>query len=237
MNRDKVEVDGMTILLIEDDSAIADVIGRGLSAAGYLVKTAGDGAAGLELALGGSFGAVVLDLMLPKLSGFQVCESLRAAGVSTPVLMLTARDAVRDRVQGLNTGADDYLVKPFDFEELLARVRALLRRDKVNRGKVVRIAHLTLDTDAHAVWIDGQEVDLKPREYALLEALALNEGRVLTRDLIQDRIWDNEESFSNVVDVQIKRLRDKIERPHLPRLIQTVHGLGYSLRRPDYEAR
>jgi DNA-binding response OmpR family regulator len=233
MNRDTVDIEEMRILLVEDDLPIAEVVSRGLKAAGYFVEVAEDGEKGLDRALAGTFGLIVLDLMLPRIDGMKVCEELRGAGVSTPVLILTAKDALKDRVKGLELGADDYLVKPFAFEELLARVQALLRRDKVNRGRMVKVAHLTVDTQGRRAWVDGKEVDLKPREYALLEALALNEGRVLTRDAIQDRVWGNEESFSNVVDVQIRRLRRKIDQPHLPALIHTVHGLGYSLRRPE----
>jgi DNA-binding response OmpR family regulator len=233
MNRDTVISEEMRILVIEDDGPIAEVIARGLGSAGFFVDVAADGASGLDKALGGNYGAVVLDLMLPGKNGFQVCEELRASGVPVPILMLTARDALKDRVTGLEMGADDYLVKPFEFEELLARVRALLRRDKVNQGKVVKIGHVTIDTQARTVWSNGELLLLKPREYELLEALALNEGRVLTRDAIQYRVWENEDSFSNVVDVHVRRLRLKIDLPDEPSLIQTVHGLGYSMRRPD----
>lgn len=235
MNGDKLDSEEMRILVIEDDAPIAEVICRGLRASGYMVDVAQDGSKGLTLATQGRFAAVILDLMLPKMDGFQVCERLRRADITVPILMLTARDLVPDRVKGLESGADDYLVKPFEFSELLARVRALLRRDKVNRGRIVTIGYLVLDVDKRLVKIDGEEVFLKPREYALIEALALNEGRVLTRDVIQERIWDNEDSFSNVVDVQVKRLREKIERPHLPRLIHTVYGLGYTMKSPRSE--
>jgi DNA-binding response OmpR family regulator len=233
MNRDTVIPEEMRILLVEDDAPIAEVVGRGLRAAGYVVDVAEDGNRGLEMARAGGYGLVVLDLMLPGTSGYEVCDELRGGGVSVPILMLTARDGVRDRVRGLDSGADDYLVKPFEFEELMARVRALLRRDKVNRRKVIKVAYLTVDTEARRAWVDGTPVDLKAREYELLEALAANEGRVLTRDAIQDRVWGNEESYSNVVDVQVRRLRTKIEPPHLPPLIHTVRGVGYSLRRPE----
>jgi DNA-binding response OmpR family regulator len=233
MNRDTLNPEEMRILLVEDDAAIAEVVSRGLRGAGYVVDAADDGQRGLSMALGGSYGLLVLDVMLPGMSGLEICEELRAAGVSVPILMLTARDGLRDRVQGLDSGADDYLVKPFEFDELLARVRALLRRDKVHRRKVIKIAHLTLDTEARRAWVEGKSVDLKGREYDLLEALAVNEGRVLTRDAIQDRVWGNEDSYSNVVDVQVRRLRSKIEPDHLPPLIHTIRGLGYSLRRPE----
>jgi DNA-binding response OmpR family regulator len=232
MNRDKV-VDEMRILLVEDDVAIAEVVTRGLVSSGYHVDCARDGRRGLGLALTGTYGVIILDLMLPLVDGMRVCEEVRSTGVSTPILMLTAKDAVGDRVKGLESGADDYLVKPFNFDELLARVKALLRRDKVNRGKVIQIGHLTVDTQGRTVTVNGEAVSLNQHEYELLEALALNEGRILTRDAIQARVWDNEDSFSNVVDVQVRRLRAKIEAPGLPQLIHTVRGIGYSMRRPD----
>lgn len=236
MNGDKLDIEEMRILVIEDDVPIADVVRRGLQCAGYSVEWASDGAKGLDLAIENRFAAIILDLMLPKVDGFQVCEHLRIAQITTPILMLTARDSVPDRVQGLESGADDYLVKPFEFPELLARIRALLRRDQVNRGRKVQIGYLVLDVDKRSVTIDGEEVVLKPREYALVEALVLNEGRVLSRDLIQERIWGNEESFSNVVDVHVKRVREKVERPNLPRLIHTVHGIGYTIKSPGSES-
>lgn len=232
MNRDTV-LDEMRILVIEDDAAIAEVVARGLRASDFFVEVERDGRSGLEKARGGNFGLLILDLMLPGINGLEICKELRTSGIRAPILMLTARDGLKDKVRGLELGADDYLVKPFAFEELLARVKALLRRDKVNKGRVVQIAHLKIDTESHSVWIEGTRVDLKPREYMLLEALALNEGRVLSRDTIQDRVWGNEESFSNVVDVHVKRLREKISRDDLPELIHTYRGIGYSLRRPD----
>lgn len=236
MNGDRLDIEEMKILMIEDDAPIADVVCRGLQAAGYSIEWASDGAKGLDLAIENRFAAIILDLMLPRVDGFQVCERLRKAQISTPILMLTARDLVPDRVQGLESGADDYLVKPFEFPELLARIRALLRRDKVNRGRIVQIGYLVLDVEKRSVTIDGEEVVLKPREYALVEALVLNEGRVLSRDLIQERIWGNEDSFSNVVDVHVKRVREKVERPNLPRLIHTVHGIGYTIKSPGSES-
>jgi two-component system copper resistance phosphate regulon response regulator CusR len=152
-----------------------------------------------------------------------------------PILMLTARDAVSDRVEGLETGADDYLPKPFDFTELLARVRALLRRNRVNKTKVIRIADLEIDTALFKVTRAGKEIALTRREFSLLEALAANEGRVLTRDVIQNHVWSNEESYSNTVDVHIGLLRKKIDANHPVKLIHTIHGLGYSLKPPEAE--
>lgn len=227
----------MKILVIEDDKPIRDVIKRGLEDDRvYVVDTAPDGAAGLELALADDYAAIILDIMLPRMDGWQICEELRNRRVNTPILMLTARDAVRDRVRGLEIGADDYLPKPFDFEELLARVRALIRRDKQSKSKVIHIGHMEIDTIAQRVACEGEEISLTPREYALLEALARNEGRVLSRDAIQYRVWDSEEVTSNTVDVYIGLLRKKIDANRAIKLIHTVHGFGYMLKRPEPEA-
>ncbi len=220
----------MKILLIEDEAGIANMIRRGLTDASYVVETAADGKTGLEMALSSAYALVILDLMLPKMDGWQVCEELRANRNRVPVLMLTARDNVEDRVKGLDLGADDYLPKPFDFQELLARVRALIRRERIHRSRTIRIADLEMDTAQHRVTRAGAEVKLSHREYELLEALASNEGKVLTREAIQERIWMNEECFSNTVDVYIRMLRKKIDADHFQKLIQTVHGVGYTLR-------
>lgn len=226
----------MRVLLIEDEKSIATVIRRGLEEEGFHVDVAADGASGLSAAEEADYDVIILDIMLPKLDGWQVCRELRESRNATPILMLTALDAVRDRVRGLEMGADDYLPKPFDFTELLARVCALHRRDKVHKGRVVRIAHMEIDTATRRVTCDGHEVSLTPREYSLLEALALNEGRVLTRDAIQYRVWNDEESSSNTVDVYIGALRRKVDAGREAKLIQTVHGLGYVLKRPEVEA-
>jgi len=226
----------MRILVIEDEAPIAAVIKRGLEGARFSVDVAGDGEAGLQMALGEEYGLIVLDLMLPKRDGWSVCEALRARRVTTPILMLTAREGVADRVRGLEIGADDYLPKPFDFTELLARVRALLRRDKVHKAGVIRIGDLEIDTSASRVTRAGQEIHLTKREFTLLEALAANEGRVLTREVILERVWMDEDSYSNTVDVYVGQLRKKIDAGHDVRLIHTVHGVGYSLRGPEAEA-
>lgn len=225
----------MKILVIEDDDVIAELIKTGLEESRFAVDVAGDGTEGLERALDGDYELIVLDLMLPGQDGWSVCASLRAQRETTPILMLTALDAVEDRVRGLETGADDYLPKPFEFSELLARVRALLRRDKVYKTRMIQIADLEVDTSDHRVWRAGEEIRLTPREYTLLEALAANAGRVLTREVIQSRIWMDEESFSDTVKVHINSLRRKVDAPHALKLIHTVHGVGYTLRIPDTE--
>ncbi len=225
----------MRILLIEDDDAIARVIRRGLEQAHYSVDWARDGLSGLEMALNQEFSLLILDLMLPKMDGWQVCEELRSRRFTIPILMLTARGTIDDKVRGLEMGADDYLPKPFDFSELLARVRALLRRDKVNRSRRIKIADLEIDTNTRRVTRAGVEIGLSHREYDLLEALATREGQVLTREVIQERIWMDEDSYSNTVDVYIGLLRKKIDAGHDVKLIQTVRGVGYSVRRPEDE--
>lgn len=225
----------MRLLLIEDEAPNAAIIQRGLEEEGFRVETARDGRTGLKLALSHDYAAIILDLMLPGMDGREVCESLRARRNPVPILMLTARGAVEDRVRGLEAGADDYLPKPFDFSELLARVRALVRRDKLHKGRVLHIDRLEIDTGTRRVTCDGQEVRLTPQEYALLEALARHEGRTLTRDYILTHVWNNEDSYSNSVDVHIGILRKKIDAGHAVKLIHTVHRLGYRMERPDAE--
>ena len=220
----------MKILIIEDDPAIARMLRRGLTQAEFQVEWAEDGEAGLEMAEEANYNLIILDVMLPKRDGWQVCEELRAGGSRVPILMLTARDAVGDRIKGLDLGVDDYLPKPFDFGELLARIRALLRRDKVHKTRRIQVADLTIDTAQRQVTRAGQEIGLSQREYELLEALAANEGRVLTRQTILERIWMDDDSFSNTVDVYIRALRRKIDDPCPLKLIHTVRGSGYTLR-------
>lgn len=223
----------MRVLVVEDEAGIANMIREGLEDAGYSVDVARDGQTGLELAQEHTYHLLILDVMLPRRDGFSVCEELRAQRNRVPILMLTARDTVKDRVRGLDTGADDYLPKPFDFQELMARVRALLRRDKVNRTRVIRVGDLTVDTAQHRVTRAGVEINLSNREYDLLAALAANEGKVLTREAIQERIWMNEDAVENTVNVYIGMLRKKIDANHPVKLIQTVHGVGYTLRLPQ----
>jgi len=225
----------MRVMLIEDDPDIARVIRRGLEQAQYDVDTAQDGVSGLEMVLDGNYALLILDIMLPKMDGWRVCEELRSRRNRVPILMLTARGAVEDRVRGLEMGADDYLPKPFDFSELLARVRALLRRDKIHRTRVIHVADLEIDTGQRRVMRASVEIGLSHREYDLLEALASRQGQVLTREMIQERVWMDEEFYSNNVDVYIGLLRKKIDASHEIKLIQTVRGVGYTLRVPDDE--
>ena len=223
----------MKILLVEDEVAIATVIKQGLEQEHYEVDIVHDGREGLRCSTERLYGLIILDVMLPGMDGFAICEELRERGVAVPILMLTARDAVRDRVHGLQIGADDYLPKPFDFSELVARVQALLRRDRLHKSRLIRIADLVIDTRARKVVRAGAEITLTPREFALLEALAAHESQVLTREVIQEQVWLDEESSSNTVDVYIGSLRKKIDAGHDAKLIQTVHGVGYTLKAPS----
>lgn len=225
----------MRILLIEDEIAIAEVIKQGLEQSGYAVSVAHDGLTGLAMATEELFALIILDIMLPGLDGWAVCRTLREGRQTTPILMLTARDAVPDRVRGLESGADDYLPKPFDFSELTARVGALLRRDRLHKARTIHVADLEIDTARRRVTRAGQDIDLTPREYALLEALAGHEGQVFTREAILERVWMDDESLSNTVDVYVGMLRRKIDTGHESKLIQTVHGVGYMMRAPRGE--
>lgn len=224
----------MRILLVEDEVAIASVIKRGLERAGYSVTAVHDGAEGLERATMEKWELILLDVMLPGRDGLDICRSLRARRDTTPILMLTARDAVPDRVRGLEVGADDYLPKPFAFEELLARVRALLRRESVHRTALIQIRDLEIDTTSRRVTRNGVEIPLTPREWSLLEALVRSEDRPLSRETILSRVWDDEgRTGSNTVDVYINQLRRKIDADADVKLIHTVHGVGYVLRKPS----
>lgn len=220
----------MNILLVEDERPLALAIVRILKGAGYAVTWAPDGEKGYEAARQDAFDAIVLDVLLPGKTGWQILEGLRAAKVNTPILMLTAMDETGDKVKGLNLGADDYLAKPFEAPELIARVGALLRRDKANKGNVIRVADLVIDRNLRKVKRGGQPVNLTRREYDLLEALAVNEGRVLSRETIQERVWSDDEAFSNTVDVFIGTLRKKVDAPFGKKLIHTEVGFGYVLR-------
>jgi two-component system copper resistance phosphate regulon response regulator CusR len=222
----------MKILLVEDEEGIANLVRRGLEKANYSVDRAADGTTGLQMAQERTYSLIILDLMLPGIDGLRICEALRRQQSQVPILMLTARDTIEDRVHGLEVGADDYLPKPFDFAELLARVRALLRRDKIHRTRIIRVADLEVDTARRRVTRAGVEIGLSHREYDLLEALAAHESQILTREVILERVWMDEDSFSNTVDVYIGALRKKIDAGQSVRLIQTIRGVGYTLRVP-----
>ena len=220
----------MRILLVEDESRVAGFIAKGLREQAYAVDIAGDGEQALYQAAVNQYDIVILDVMLPVKDGHTVCRELRASGFRTPILMLTARGAVDDRVEGLDSGADDYLAKPFDFKELLARLRALLRRSAALRPQVLRVADLTLNTASHAAARAGKPVSLTAKEYALIEFLVLNQGRVVGREQIGQHVWDeNFDPLSNVIDVYIKRLRAKLDTGFSRRLIHTRRGEGYIL--------
>lgn len=220
----------MRILLVEDETRVAGFIAKGLREQAYAVDIASDGEQALYRAAVNQYDIVILDVMLPVKDGHTVCRELRASGFRTPILMLTARGAVDDRVEGLDSGADDYLAKPFDFKELLARLRALLRRPAGLRLQVLRVADLTLNTASHAVTRAGKPVSLTAKEYALIEFLVLNQGRVVGREQIGQHVWDeNFDPFSNVIDVYIKRLRSKLDTGFRRRLIHTRRGEGYIL--------
>ena len=220
----------MRILLVEDEARVAGFIARGLREQAYAVDIARDGERALYHAAVNEYDLVILDVLLPVKDGHTVCRELRSSGFRAPILMLTARDAIDDRVRGLDCGADDYLTKPFDFKELLARLRALLRRVSTLRPPVARVADLTLDTTSHAVQRAGRPVSLTAKEYALLEFLVLNQGRVVGREQIAQHVWDDTfDAFSNVIDVYIKRLRGKLDAGFSRRLIHTRRGEGYIL--------
>jgi DNA-binding response OmpR family regulator len=223
----------MRFLIVEDEATLAEVLTRGLREHGYAVDIAYDGEKALQLAESEPYDLVVLDVMLPKLGGYEACRRLRALGNRVPVLMLTARDAVDDRVEGLDSGADDYLIKPFAFRELLARARALLRRDGLSKDPVLRVGDLELNTSTRAVSWGGKSVELTSKEYAILEYFVRNPNRVLSRTQIAEHTWDHGfVAVSNVVDVYIRALRRKLNDDREPRLLRTVRGVGYQLRVP-----
>ncbi len=220
----------MRILLVEDEVKMARALRRGLEQEGHTIDVSADGDDGLSKALEYDYDAVVLDVMLPGRDGFSICRELRANGRWSPVLMLTARDAVDDRIRGLDVGADDYLIKPFAFGELLARLRALVRRGPTERPPVISVGDVELDPAAHTVTRSGRAVDLSAREFALLEFLMRHPGEVLSRTRILEQVWDySYAGFSNVVDVYVAYLRRKLERPFGRPLIRTVRGVGYAL--------
>jgi two-component system OmpR family response regulator len=221
----------MRLLLVEDEPKLSALVARGLREEGYAVDVTGRGEEALWMAKSVSYDTVLLDVMLPGADGFTICRQLRERGVWSPILMLTARDAVDDRVTGLDSGADDYLAKPFAFDELLARVRALVRRPPAERPVVLEVGSLRLDPAQHRAWRAEIELDLSPKELALLEVFMRRPGQVLSRGALLDSAWDMAfERRSNIVDVYVRYLRDKIDRPFGCASLETLRGVGYRLR-------
>jgi two-component system, OmpR family, copper resistance phosphate regulon response regulator CusR len=218
------------VLVVEDEKKTAEYLRKGLSEHGFVVDVATNGEDGLHLATTGDYTLIVLDVMMPDKDGWSVIHDLRRSGRETPVLFLTARDAVDDKVKGLKLGADDYMVKPFAFSELLARIRTILRRSPDRRLEIVRVADLEIDFFKHRANRTGKRLDLSPKEFAILWLLASHQGEVLSRTLISEHVWDiNFDSDANVVDVAIRRLRKKVDEPFSASLIHTVRGVGYVL--------
>lgn len=225
----------MKILIVEDEQKTGDYLKQGLSEAGFVVDLVRDGLDGMHLALTDDYDLVVLDVMLPGLNGWQVLQRIRQGGKHMPVLFLTARDQIEDRVKGLELGADDYLVKPFAFSELLARVRTLLRRGKTKEPELLQAADLELDLLRRRVTRAGKRIELTAKEFALLELLLRRQGEVLPRSLIASQVWDmNFDSDTNVIEVAIRRLRAKIDDDFEPKLIRTLRGMGYVLEIPEF---
>ena len=223
---------GMRVLVVEDDFKLAAAIRRGLRFEGIVVDVAGGGEEAIRMIGATDYDAVLLDVMLPDVDGFETCRRLRAKGAWLPILMLTARDAVEDRVRGLDGGADDYLTKPFSLAELLARLRALVRRGPVERPTVLGVGDLRLDPATHEVWRGEHRIDLSAREFALLETFMRRPGQVLTQTQLLEAAWDlGYEQRSNVVEVYVRYLREKIDRPFGLRSLETVRGVGYRLRK------
>ncbi|MDK9705639.1 MAG: response regulator transcription factor [Desulforhopalus sp.] len=222
----------MRILVIEDDAKIASFLEKGLKEAGFTVDVRGDGQTGLEMALDDAYDAAVIDLMLPKLDGLAVIETMRREGVDTPVLILSARQSVDDRIQGLQRGGDDYMVKPFSFSELLARLQALIRRDKKNtQPMVLRVGDLQMDLLKHEIFRAGEKIELPAKEYNLLEYMMRHPGIVISKTAILERVYDYSfDPQTNVVDVLVCRLRNKIDKDFEDKMIHTVRGMGYVLK-------
>lgn len=222
----------MRLLIIEDERRVARFIQKGLQAEQYVVETAFDGQQGLEMAKAGAYDLIILDVLLPMTSGIEVCRQLREERMRVPILMLSARDSIEDRVKGLEAGADDYLIKPFAFEELVARVRSLLRRpSEIDVAQTLTVADLILDKNTHEVRRAGKLIQLTPREFTLLEYLMRHPDRAVSRTMIEAHVWGHtRDSLTNAVDVYIQRLRNKINPRFRKKLISTVRGIGYRLR-------
>ena len=222
----------MRILVVEDDKKVAGFIKKGLEEESYAVDVAYDGEDGLHFGSEGQYDLIILDIMLPKIDGLEILSQLRDQGKDTPILLLTAKDAVDDKVTGLNKGADDYLTKPFAFSELLARVRVLLRRGKAEVKTTLMISDLILDLVSHKVNRDGDEIELTGKEYGLLEYFMRNQEKVLTRTMIAEHVWDyNFDTFTNVIDVYINHLRKKIDKGRELKLLHTLRGVGYVMKK------
>jgi len=220
----------MRILIIEDEKKVANFIKKGLEEEHYAVDTTYDGEAGLFMAEANEYDLIVLDLMIPKIDGLEVLKRIRGNKMNVPVLVLTAKATVEDIVKGLDTGCDDYLTKPFEFVEFLARIRALLRREKIEKEPILKVADLTLSLVTHKVVRRGKEIELTSKEYALLEYFMRNPEKVLTRTMISEHVWDYHfDSLTNVVDVYVNYLRKKIDKDFEPKLIHTIRGVGYVL--------
>ena len=221
----------MRLLVVEDEKKLNDLITKKLEKEYYGVDSCFDGEEAIRYVEGTEYDAIILDIMLPKLDGFEVIKRIRTKKNKVPILLLTARDNIDDKVKGLDYGADDYLVKPFIFEELMARIRVLLRRNSGNADNVITVANLKVDLDAKTVFRDGVLIKLSGREYSILEYLIRNKGKILPRERIEDHIWNYEyEGGTNVIDVYIRYLRKKIDDSYTPKLIHTIRGLGYVLR-------
>jgi len=221
----------MRILVIEDDQKLSDIIQRGLSEVGYAVDAAYDGEEGRDMAEMVPYDLIILDIILPKKDGIEVCLELRRKQIKSRIIMLTSRDTVSDRIKGLDSGADDYLVKPFAFDELLARLRALLRREISDGSHVLQVGELSMDTLTREVKRGDKDIKLTGKEYSLLEYLLRNPNIVVTRRMLEDHVWDfSLESESNLIDVYIRRLRQKIDKENEDSLIETIRGVGYRLK-------
>ncbi|MDD4858757.1 MAG: response regulator transcription factor [Dehalococcoidales bacterium] len=222
----------MRVLVVEDERHLASIIKRGLLEEGYSVDTVYDGEEAEYMAENVAYDLIVLDIMIPKKDGIAVCRALRAKKVNTPILMLTARDSVEDRVKGLDSGADDYMVKPFAFSELLARIRALLRREAVPKTQKLQVGDLKLDTLTREVWRGQRAIELTTKEYSILEYFMRHPNAVITRSMLEENAWDYEyDSLSNIIDVYIRRLRRKIDEEGEESMIQTIRGAGYRLKK------
>ncbi|MFA5512507.1 MAG: response regulator transcription factor [Candidatus Kapaibacterium sp.] len=221
----------MRVLVVEDERRVANFIKHGLEEERYIVETAYDGNSAFDIVMNNHFDAIVLDVMLPNKDGFTLLKEIRDSGISTPVIMLTARANVEDRVAGLDLGADDYLPKPFSFDELAARIRSILRRSSPDKSTKLRAGDLILDTVTHLAYRQGREIELTTKEYALLEYMLRNKNRILSRSTITQHVWKhNFDPESNIIDVYIKRLRSKIEKDGEKPLVQSIRGVGYRLR-------